>query len=85
MTHAIPGFHCLTPDGIAYKMHLLYGSVARQADVIRQQMCQAKIEMLLEVLHHPESPFYLGYYDHDYDYVTPIRNAISAINRYPLV
>lgn len=84
VTHAIPGFYGMKTNAMAYKMFRLYGSPEKRAAMIRQQMCQSKIDMLLEVLHHPESPFYLGYYELDFDYVTPIRNAIAAISRYHL-
>lgn len=84
VSHAITGTRYLTRM-LAYQMHRLPESVAEQANIIRTQMCRAKIEMLEEVLAYPKSPVYLGYDGPDLDYVTPIRAALATFAQYPYI
>lgn len=83
VSHAIPGSRHLTPTMLAYKMFRLKGSVAEQADMIRQQMCRSKVAMLQEVMSYPDSPCYLGNGSASVDYATPIRAALQTITQYP--
>ncbi len=83
VSHIISDYPQITRQKLAYKMYRLKGSVAEQANTIRLQMVRSKITMLEEVLNYPGSPLYLGYNGKEFDYVTPIRNAIATIFNYP--
>lgn len=67
----------------SYRMHLLYGSVSRQAKIIRQAIVQSKLSMLEEVLQFPSHPDYLAYSGKSFDYRTPVLSAINSIRHYP--
>lgn len=82
VSHAISGSR-FYPDKLAYQMARLKGSVSKQADIIRQQMCLSKVAMLEEVLNYPQSSCYLGPVSTGFDYATPIRAALQSIAQYP--
>lgn len=67
----------------AYRMHLLHGSEAKRADIVRRAMCEAKQTMLQEVLNYPCHPDYLGKLIDSFDYETPIKFALETIRNYP--
>ncbi len=67
----------------SYRMHLLRGSVAKQADVIRRSMIQSKLSVLKEVMNYPDHPDYLAYSGNSFDYRTPILSAIARIRQFP--
>lgn len=67
----------------AYKMHRLTGKIARDAKVIREAMCEAKIEMLERMLMYPESPDYLSCKRGVIEYEPRVQLAIDLIRRFP--
>ncbi len=67
----------------AYKMYRLWGKESRDAGIIRQAMCDAKIEMLERVLAYPESPDYLSCKRGLINYEPRIHRAIEIIRHYP--
>lgn len=67
----------------SYRMHLLYGSVSKQATIIRQAIVESKISMLEEVMNYPSHPDYLAYTGKSFDYRTPILSAIAHIRQFP--
>lgn len=67
----------------AYRMHRLKGKPAKDAAVIREAMCSAKIEMLERILAYPESPDYLSCSKDFIDYEPRIRRAIEIIRHFP--
>lgn len=85
VSHAIMGWRPSGGIKVAYKMHRLKGNMAAQAEVIRQEIVRSKIIMLEEVLAYPESCIYLGYNGNEFDYATPLRNAIAAVSQFPNV
>lgn len=66
----------------AYKMIRLKGNLEKDAQAIRQSMCEAKIEMLRRILDYPESDRYLNCSRDFFDYRTPILRAIDTITHY---
>ncbi len=67
----------------AYRMHRLTGNLHRDATMIREAMCEAKIEMLERLLAYPESPDYLDCNRGLIDYKPRVRLAIELIRSYP--
>ncbi len=67
----------------AYRMHRLTGKGSRDAKVIREAMCAAKIEMLERILQYPQSPDYLSCDKGLIDYESVIRRAIDVIRHFP--
>ncbi len=67
----------------AYRMHRLKGDVHKDASIIREAMCAAKIEMLERILAHPESPDYLSCSKNLINYEPRILQAIEVIRHYP--
>lgn len=83
VSRTIHGFRPRERYGVAYKMHRLVGKLAKDATVIREAMCTAKIEMLERLLAYPESPWHLDCEKGLIDYETPIRALMNRIRLYP--
>lgn len=83
--------HAISCEGIgmrkrqAYRMHLLYGSEAKRATIIRESMCEAKLEMLNELIHYSILPEYLGISNRTFDVATPVYQVMAAIQQFPSV
>lgn len=69
--------------GSLFRMHKLTGNLARDAAMMRQAMCDAKIEMLERLMANPESQWYLNCDKGFFDYETPIKALIERIRQYP--
>lgn len=69
---------------VAYRMHRLYGKPERDVAIIRQAMCEAKIEMLERLLAYPYGPFNLRCPEGLFDYQTRITRAIEAVRSFHL-
>lgn len=67
----------------AYRMHRLKGDIHKDATIIREAMCSAKIEMLERIIAYPQSPDYLSCSKGLIDYEPRIRRAINIIRHYP--
>lgn len=83
VSHALQCDRAILPPRQSYRMHRLYGSEAHRAKVVRESMCQAKLTMLEEIMKYPILPHYLGNLCKTFDYITPLRQAIDSIRRYP--
>lgn len=70
--------------GSCYRMHKITGNLARDAAMMRQAMCEAKIEMLERLMANPESQWYLNCDKGLIDYETPIKALIAKIQQYHL-
>lgn len=68
---------------IAYRMHRLRGNLEKDARIIRETICSAKIEMLERLLAYPECPDYLDCSRNLFDYETPVLRAMEVIRKYP--
>lgn len=68
---------------VAYRMHRLTGKTQKDAQIIREAMCAAKIEMLERVLANPQSAYFLDCTRNFFDYETRIRHAITSIRNFP--
>lgn len=74
------------PNGSYVPLNRLFrlrGSKAKQAQIIRQSMIAAKIEMLREVMIYPFCREYLNCKIGLFDYVSPIRKAVEVIRTFP--
>lgn len=69
----------------AYRMHRLNGSESKRAATIRENMCEAKLEMLDEILRYAILPEYLGNACRTFDHATPLLNAMASIRRFAAV
>ncbi len=83
VSHIIRGTDFTGRERSAFRMHRLTGDTGRDAAIIRQAMCNAKIEMLERVLRYPESPYHLSCVRGLFDYETRIRRAIEVISEFP--
>lgn len=83
VSHAINCVRVNNGTRQAYRMHRLSGSDAQQATTLRESMYTAKLTMLEEILQYPIHPDYLGNPCLSFDYTTPLRQAIAAIQRFP--
>lgn len=83
VSRVIRGENIFGSGKCAYRMHRLSGNERRDAGVIREAMCAAKIEMLERVLQYPESPDYLSCSKGLIDYESRIRRVIEIIRGYP--
>lgn len=68
---------------IGYRFHRLKGNEQAQAKLIRHSMCDAKIEMLNEVLTYPWSECHLKMAPDSFDYRPPLLRAIEIIKIFP--
>lgn len=67
----------------AYRMHKLTGKIEKDAQIIREAMCNAKIEMLQRIFDYPQSPDYLSCNKGVIDYESRLWRAIEIIRHYP--
>lgn len=68
---------------VAYRMHRLTGNASRDAAVIREAMCAAKIEILERIIAYPENPGYMFCTKNLFEYEPRLRRAINIIGHYP--
>lgn len=83
VSRIIHGYTIHGTGAAAYRMHRLWQDPGKNATIIRQVMCEAKIEMLQRVLDYPESPLHLSCSKGLFDYETPIRHFMEAVQHYP--
>lgn len=83
VSHVIKGVDFFGNFQMAYHMHRLYGKTGKDAAIIRQAMCAAKIEMLERLLKYPQSPDYLSCRKDLFSYEPRICRAIAIISDYP--
>lgn len=83
ISRIIHGYDIPGHDQVAYRMHRLCGRPEKDAAIIREAMCSAKIEMLERILKYPEGSDYLSCRRGFFDYEPRIRRAIDIISRYP--
>lgn len=79
----IRGYGLYNRPWIAYRMHRLTGKTSRDAAVIREAMCAAKIEILERIIAYPEAPDYLNCSKNYFDYEHRLRRAIDIIRHFP--
>lgn len=82
VSHTIRGH---LPDGkerVAYRMHRLKDDLGKDATIIRQAMCSAKIAMLNRVMEHPDCYHYLDCKQGFFDYRSRICRAIELIQNF---
>lgn len=67
---------------VAYRMHRLKGKPVVDAKIIREAMCDAKIEMLKRIIDYPQGPFNLSCHKNMIDYEPRLRRAIAIVRDY---
>ncbi len=82
VSYIIRGYSICSEPRVAYRMHRLYGNVAKDAAIIRRAMCEGKIEMLKRVMTFPHCEDYLSCSPNLFDYKTRISRAIGIISHY---
>lgn len=83
ISNFIPGCRPNQSLNLAFRFHRLKGNEHNQAETIRHSMCNAKIEMLNEVLSYPSSECNLKSCNQTFDFRTPLLRAISIIKNFP--
>lgn len=83
ISRIIRGHNIFGNGKVAYRMHKLTRQPQKNATIIREAMCAAKIEMLERIIAWPDNPELLDCTKGFFDYETPIRQAIEAIRHYP--
>lgn len=83
VSRIIRGVNIFGSGKSAYQLHKLKGDIKKDAKIIREAMCEAKIEMLKRLLTYPEAPNTLSCTRGFFDYETRIRQAIELIHRFP--
>ena len=83
VSHMLPGEVTGRVPQPIYRMFRLKGDSSTQAALIRQKMCEAKVEMLEEILKHPHCPDYMNCRRNFIDNATPIQASIETVQRFP--
>lgn len=82
VSHTIRGHNISGQHKIAYIMHPLSGNIHKDAAMIREKMCKAKIKMLQRILDHPECEYFLNCRPGLFDYTSRINLAIELIRHF---
>lgn len=69
---------------VAYRMYRMNGKLKRDAAIIREAICNAKLEMLQRVIDYPEGEGNLSCDKGFFDYEPRIRRAMRIIGKYHL-
>lgn len=82
VSHTIRGRNISGNNRVVYRMYRLTGNLEKDAAMVRQKMCAAKIEMLQRILKHPECELFLDCRPTLFDFQSRINLAIEIIKNY---
>lgn len=83
VSRVIRGVNIFGSNKVSYRMHRLKDNLEKDAKIIREAMCDAKIEMLERIINYPQCPDYLSCRKDFFDYTSHINKAIDVIRKFP--
>ena len=83
VSNVILGTRNFNTLGLGYRFHRMKGNDHSQADTIRRSMCNAKIEMLNEMIEYPWSDCLLKISSNVPDYTHILLHAIDIVKSFP--